>query len=75
MDGTLANISMASLNDDSSSGGFMRSGGGGGGSSNAKKHHQQLFMLPNHQQRNFVQDERDKTSFYRDLYHFHETKG
>lgn len=60
MDTTLMNISM---NEDSISSLSK--------SSTTRRHHQQNFV----QQQRIVADERDKTSFYRDLYHFHETKG
>lgn len=60
MDATFTNFSM---NEDSISS-LSRS-------NTSRRHHQQNFA----QQQRTVIDERDKTSFYRDLYHFHETKG
>lgn len=61
MDTTLMNISM---NEDSISSLSK--------SSTTRRHHQQNFTQ---QQQRIVADERDKSSFYRDLYHYHETKG
>lgn len=73
MDTTPGNTSIGSINEDSVSS-ITKTG-----SSANKKHHQQHFsqMTP---QRTIavtvtVDDDRDKTSFYRDLYHFHESKG
>lgn len=40
-----------------------------------KKHHQQYFPPQQATQRASAVDERDKASFYKDLYHFHEVKG
>lgn len=40
-----------------------------------KKHHQQSFPPQQTTQRPSAVDERDKASFYKDLYHFHDVKG
>lgn len=41
-----------------------------------KKHYVQHFPpQPTANKTNIVVDERDKASFYKDLYHFHEVKG
>lgn len=80
MDATPGNTSIASLNEDSVSSVVTKTGT----SSATKKHHQQHFSLTTSQRiattiaavtAATVDDDRDKTSFYRDLYHFHETKG
>lgn len=78
MDTTAGNTSIGSLNDDSVSSGVTRTGA----SSTIKKHHQQNFAQSTPQRSaaavaaaTSANDDRDKNSFYRDLYHFHETKG
>lgn len=85
MDTTPGNTSIASINEDSVSSTITKTG-----ASASKKHHQQNFSQTTPQRTNIatvntttatpaatatVDDERDKTSFYRDLYHFHENKG
>lgn len=40
-----------------------------------KQHHAQHFQSQSTPNRANHIDERDKTSFYKDLYHFHEIKG
>lgn len=79
---TPGNTSIGSINEDSVSSCITKTGG-----SASKKHHQQTFLQMGQQRTSIatiaataattatVDDDRDKTSFYRDLYHFHETKG
>lgn len=80
MDTTPGNTSICSINEDSVCSTNVTKTGGG----TNKKHHQQHFsqMTPQRIVTTITpivaattNDDRDKTSFYRDLYHFHETKG
>lgn len=65
LDISQGNTSMSSLNEDSVSS-VTKTG-------QSKKHHQQQFSTA--PQRVLVVDDRDKHSFYRDLYNFHDIKG
>lgn len=65
LDTTFGNASFGFINEDSVSS-ITRVG-------STKKHHQQHF--PAQTNHRIVEDNRDKTSFYKDLFHFHEIKG
>lgn len=87
MDTTPGSASILSINEDSVSSTITKTGG----SASKKHHQQNFSQSTPQRltiatvntttatttatSTAIVDDERDKTSFYRDLYHFHETKG
>lgn len=64
MDTTQGNTSIGSINEDSSVNSTTKTG------STKKQHYSQQGFA-----KNYFDNERDRKSFYKDLYHFHEVKG